>query len=116
MNRTDCPNCQHRLKYGAEQAGKNVSCPRCRHRFRLPVPAATKSVQEDEQRRSLDREALGRRDGTNDSAAGASLLCLVYYRVADSRVLGERLAVIRNRKRLKQMGLRAIGSGREPSS
>ncbi len=36
--RAACPKCSHKLKYGAEHAGKRAKCPKCGVLIRLPQP------------------------------------------------------------------------------
>jgi transcription elongation factor Elf1 len=38
MNRIQCPNCGHKLKYGREHAGKKAKCQKCGNSFQLPLP------------------------------------------------------------------------------
>lgn len=43
MNRIQCPNCGHKLKYPDNHAGMKAKCEQCGHSFRLPSVATTSS-------------------------------------------------------------------------
>ena len=48
MNRIECPQCGHRLKYGDEFAGKKAKCQKCGHSFPLPPLVVEPPVAVDE--------------------------------------------------------------------
>lgn len=62
MNRIECPQCGHRLKYGDEFAGKKAKCQKCAHSFRLAAAPVAEPMPADE----LNFIAPQRIAGTND--------------------------------------------------
>lgn len=36
---TRCPQCEQKLRYSHNKAGREAQCPRCSHRFMLPLRA-----------------------------------------------------------------------------